>query len=121
MLLDLEHYPQWWPQILAVASLGPDDARVLCRSRLPFTLDLTLHAVTREPPVLETEIGGDLIGVARWRLSATTVGTLLAYEQDVEVTGRPLRVLSSLAWPLLRWNHEQMMAGCRAGLLHRLG
>jgi hypothetical protein len=29
MLVDLERYPQWWPQVLAVASLGSDDARAL--------------------------------------------------------------------------------------------
>ncbi len=48
-LVDLEHYPDWWPQVVAVASLGPDDARVLCRSVLPYTLDLVLHAVEPVP------------------------------------------------------------------------
>ena len=27
--IDLEHYVDWWPQVRAVASLGPDDALVL--------------------------------------------------------------------------------------------
>lgn len=26
VLVDLERYPEWWPQVVAVASLGPDDA-----------------------------------------------------------------------------------------------
>src|SRR3546814_2593944 len=52
-LLDLEHYVDWWPEVRAVASLGPDDARVLIRSRLPWTLDLVLHAASRSPELLE--------------------------------------------------------------------
>ena len=58
VLVDLERYPAWWPQVVAVASLGPDDARVLCRSALPYTLDLVLHAVSREAPTLEVEVAG---------------------------------------------------------------
>ena len=49
VLVDLEHYPDWWPQVLAVAKLDDDTARVLCRSVLPYTLDLVLGAVHREP------------------------------------------------------------------------
>ena len=68
VIVDLEHYPDWWPQVVAVASLGPDDARVLCRSSLPYTLDLVLHAVSRSGPVLEVAVSGDLDGTVRWRL-----------------------------------------------------
>lgn len=120
VLLDLAGYPDWWPQVLAVASLGPDKARVLCRSRLPYTLDLVLTAVHREPPVLQTAISGDLRGVVRWRVSPSAVGTRLDFEQDVEVTTRWVRMGARLAAPLLRWNHEQMMIGCRQGLGARL-
>lgn len=115
VLVDLEHYPSWWPQVLAVASLGPDTARVLCRSTLPFTLDMVLDAVHREPTLLETRLSGDLSGVARWRLAADGDATSLAYEQDVVAHGR-IALASRLAGPVLRWNHDRMMAGCREGL-----
>jgi hypothetical protein len=42
------------------------------------------------------------------------------FEQDVEVTGRFLRLASRAGRPLLRWNHERMMRGCFAGLHSRL-
>lgn len=115
VLLDLEHYASWWPQILAVAKVTDDDARVLCRSALPYTLDLRLHAVHRQPELLETTLAGDLDGEVRWRLSAAGTSTRLDFEQDVIVSG-------ALAWasyavrPVLEWNHERMMAGCIAGL-----
>lgn len=118
-VVDLEHYPEWWPQIRAVAKLGPDDAWVLCRSALPYTLDLVLHAVSREGSVLEVEVSGDLAGSVRWRLRPVPGGTRMTFEQRVEVTGL-LALGSYVARPLLRWNHHRMMLGCVAGLRQRL-
>lgn len=119
VVVDLEHYPDWWPQVVAVASLGPDDSRVLCRSTLPYTLDLVMHAVSRELPTLEVELDGHLHGYARWTLTPEGPGTLMDYEQTVDVGGR-LALASYVARPLLRWNHARMMAGCRTGLERRL-
>ena len=120
VLVDLERYPEWWPQVLAVAKVTDDDARVLCRSVLPYTLDLLLHAERREPTVLETSLAGDLEGVVRWRLFAEGTGTRMEFEQDVRVTGRLLGLASYPARPLLRWNHDRMMAGCLDGLRAQL-
>jgi hypothetical protein len=123
VLVDLEHYPEWWPQVRGVASLGPDDAWVVCRSVLPYTLDLVLHAVRRDEGLLEVALHGDLEGTASWRLteSATERGpvTRLDFEQRVSVDGW-LAAVSTVAAPLLRWNHARMMAGCRRGLETRL-
>ncbi|MQW75917.1 polyketide cyclase [Nocardioides sp. dk4132] len=119
VVVDLERYPLWWPQVVAVASLGPDDARVLCRSVLPYTLDLVLHAVTRELPVLEVEVSGDLAGSVRFTVTEEGTGARLDFAQDVVVVGA-LAVASRVARPLLTWNHEQMMRGCRPGLAQRL-
>lgn len=115
-LVDLEHYPQWWPQVRAVAKLGPETAWVRCRSALPYTLDLVLDAVTRTPPVVEVALSGDLDGYARFTLSDVSGGTRLDFAQEVTVTGA-LGVASRFARPLLEWNHHRMMAGCREGLV----
>lgn len=120
VLVDLERYPEWWPQVVAVASLGPEHARVLCRSALPYTLDLVLQAESREPPLLEVSVGGDLSGSVRWRLSDVASGTRLDFAQEVDVESRPLGLASYVARPLLRWNHDRMMAGCVAGLRAQL-
>jgi hypothetical protein len=119
VLVDLEHYPEWWPQIRAVASLGPDDARVLCRSSLPYTLDLVLHAVDRSPERLEVAIAGDLTGSVCFDLVPVTGGTRLDLTQRVGVGGL-LGAASYVARPLLRWNHDRMMRGCVTGLRARL-
>jgi carbon monoxide dehydrogenase subunit G len=119
VLLDLEHYPDWWPQVRAVASLGPDDARVLCRSALPYTLDLVLHAVDRSPRRLEVAVSGDLAGSVVFGLAEEDGGTRLDLVQQVTIGGL-LGVASSVARPVLRWNHHRMMTGCVEGLRRQL-
>lgn len=119
VLVDLAAYPQWWPQVRAVARLGPDTARVLCRSVLPYTLDLVLEAVSRRPPELCVDVGGDLVGRVTWRLDPAPTGTRMSYRQQVEVGGA-LGLASAVLRPALRWNHARMMVGCRDGLRARL-
>lgn len=120
VLTDLEFYPQWWPQVVAVAALDEDSARVLCRSRLPYTLDLVLTAVTRRAPTLRVDVGGDLVGHVRFDLVAEGPRTRLDFQQDVTVSGW-LALASRVGRPVLHWNHAQMMRGCREGLSARLG
>jgi uncharacterized protein YndB with AHSA1/START domain len=119
VVTDLEHYPEWWPQVRAVAKIDDDTARVLCRSALPYTLDLVLQAVSREAPLLEVRLGGDLDGWVRWHLTEDPGGTRTEFTQEVSVGGA-LALASYAARPLLAWNHHRMMAGCEAGLARRL-
>lgn len=120
VLLDLAAYPGWWPQVVAVVSLGPDDARVLCRSRLPYTLDLVLHAESRASSELRVAVTGDLVGTVAWLLEpGGHEDTWLSLDQEVEVSG-VLGALAPMAAPLLRWNHHQMMGSGIAGLRRQL-
>jgi hypothetical protein len=119
VLVDLERYPEWWPQVRAVASLGADRARVICRSTLPYRLDLVVRAVRREATRLEVRIGGDLEGMAAWRLTDLGSRTRLHFVQEVTVGGW-LAAVSPAVRPLLRWNHARMMRGCLEGLRDRL-
>ena len=121
VLVDVEHYPDWWPQVLAVARIDDDTGRVLCRSTLPYTLDLVLRAVHREPTLLETTIAGDLVGEVRWRLSAIAArhpARLRAGRR--RRPGGCARLAARPLGPVLRWNHDRMMRGCRDGLALRL-
>ena len=119
VLVDLERYPEWWPQVLAVAKIDDDTARVLCRSRLPYTLDLVLSAVERGPSRLRVDLAGDLVGWSTFDLTPTAEGTRIGYRQLVTVSSPWLGRLAKLGGPVLRWNHAQMMAGCRDGLARR--
>jgi hypothetical protein len=119
VVTDLEHYPEWWPQVRAVAKIDDDTARVLCRSVLPYTLDLVLHAVSREAPLLEVAVSGDLDGWVRWHLSPAPEGTRTDFTQEVGVRGA-LALASYAARPLLTWNHHRMMEACQRGLASRV-
>lgn len=118
-LTDLEHYPSWWPQVLAVADLGEDRAWLVCRSRLPYELDLVLTAVRREPPMLEVAVDGDLVGWVRIGLTPVEGGTRVQYDQEVTVPGAKGWLAQGVR-PVLRWNHDHMMRGMREGLAQRL-
>ena len=120
VLVDLAHYPEWWPQVRAVAHVDDDTARVLGRSALPHTLDLELRAVRRDRDVLEVDIAGDLTGWARFSLAGEGAATRITYEQHVAVVHRGFAVASRMLRPVLRWNHDHMMRGCEAGLQERL-
>jgi hypothetical protein len=120
VLLDLEHYVDWWPQVRAVASLGPDDALVVCRSLLPYDLELALHAEERDPESLRVRIDGPIRGFAHWRLAPTEGGTRLDFEQRVHAVGRVFRWASYVAKPVLRANHAWMMRGAERGLAQRV-
>lgn len=121
VLLDLEHYVDWWPQVRAVAKLGEDDALVVCRSALPYDLELHLHAVSRAPDLLEVALDGPIRGFARWHLVRTREGgTRLDFEQRVRTVGRALVWASYAARPVLAWNHTRMMRGAERGLIRHL-
>ena len=116
VLVDLEHYPDWWPQVVAVAKIDDDRARVLCRSTLPYTLDLLLTATSRSPELLAVDVAGDLRGSVRWSLREDRRGTVVEQQQDVVVEGRWRGRAATVLRPVLAWNHRQMMAGGLAGL-----
>jgi hypothetical protein len=119
VLLDLEHYVDWWPQVRAVASLGPDDALVVCRSLLPYDLQLALHAEDRDHGSLRVGIDGPIRGFAHWRLAPAPGGTRLDFEQRVRAVAPAFRWASYVARPVLRANHAWMMRGAERGLAER--
>lgn len=119
VLGDVEGYVAWWPQVVAVGHLGPGRGLVLCRSTLPYTLELVLTERRHEPDVLEVGVAGHLEGTAGFELAAEGAGTRVSFSQDVTVRGW-LAALSPLARPALVWNHRRMMQGCREGLARRV-
>ena len=119
VLADVEHYVEWWPEVVAVAAAGEGRGLVLCRSVLPYTLELLSTELRNRPDVLEVGVEGDLEGTVRFELRPEGEGTRLDFAQDVDVPG-VLGALSRVARPLLTWNHDQMMRGCRQGLAARL-
>ena len=81
-----------------------------------------LDAVSREAPVLEVAVSGDLDGWVRWTLTPDGPegrATRTDFTQEVTVDGA-LAWASYVARPLMTWNHHRMMRGCEVGLRSRL-
>lgn len=119
VLADVGAYPDWWPQVKAVARVDDDTARVVCRSVLPYQLDLVLtrSVEDRSHGVLEADIEGALTGWSRWTLEPDPDGTRLTYEQQVSISSVGLAAASQVLRPALVANHAWMMRGGRRGLL----
>ncbi|MCW5250917.1 MULTISPECIES: SRPBCC family protein [unclassified Streptomyces] len=118
----LEDYPRWWPQVREVTRLDRTHALVRFRSLLPYDLTATLRETRRDPEagVLEAAMGGDMEGWARWTLAPRGEGTLVHYDQEVNVRKDLLRRFAVPGRPLFRANHRLMMRAGRRGLAAHL-
>ncbi len=119
LLADLAAYPEWWPQVRAVARVDDDTAHVVARSLLPYSLDMVLTRVVedRRSGVLEARLSGQLDGWCRWTLREARGLTDVVYEQEVTTPGRLMNAAAAVARPALVANHAWMMRGGRRGML----
>jgi hypothetical protein len=119
LLADIAGYPQWWPQVRAVARVDDDSAHVVARSLLPYSLDMVLTRAVedRRSGVLEARLSGQLDGWCRWTLREGRGLTDVVYEQEVTTPGRLMNAASAVARPALVANHAWMMRGGRRGML----
>ncbi|MET8951854.1 SRPBCC family protein [Streptomyces sp. NPDC004393] len=117
-----EEYPTWWRQVREVIRLDDTTDIVRVRSLLPYDITFTAREARRDPAagVLEAALSGDLEGWARWTITATASGTLVRYDQEVEVTKPLLRRWAVPGRPVFRVNHRLMMRAGRRGLLAHL-
>ena len=118
VLADFASYPRWWRQIRSVERIDEDTASVLCRSALPYVLQVRARRTCedRERGALEVRLTGDLDGWSRWTLRPDGRRTSLVYEQEVVVHRATLRWAGLVGRPLLRLNHAWMMRSGRLGL-----
>lgn len=121
VLHDVATYPQWWPQVRAMARISDTAGYAVCRSLAPYSLELRLDAQTVADDELAVDLSGDLDGWCRFRLQPVPGGTRVVFDQHVELTQPTLRRWSRLLRPALRANHAWMMRGCRRGLERRVG
>lgn len=121
-LVDLERYPEWWPDVRAVRRVDGDTADLLCRATLPFVLRLRLTRVEQDPQLgrLRVALSGDLAGSLTASVQPCDAGTQLYVTQDVMARTPLLRSLSLVGHPLLRANHAAMMRRGLCGLRRQL-
>lgn len=124
-----ELWPTWWKGVKDVVELqkGGENGvgsirRYTWRSALPYELCFTVQAVRIEPPsLLEGVATGQLEGRGIWRLSPEGAGTIVRYDWNVQTTKAWMKMLSPIARPIFRWNHNVVMSWGAQGLANRLG
>ena len=87
---------------------------VPCRLRL----DIRLRRCDR-PRSVQAAVGSDLSGRAVLRLEDADGGTRAAVAWSLEMCSLPRRVAARVAYPLMRWGHDQVVDMAVAGFRRR--
>lgn len=118
VLLDVESYPAWWPEIRSVERLDATRFLMVARSTLPYELRFVSEdrGGDHRRGVIDAHLSGDLEGFARWTVTDLGTGCRLTYDQEVETNKALLNRLAPLARPAFRANHALMMRHGQAGL-----
>ncbi|MEU9556792.1 SRPBCC family protein [Streptomyces fumanus] len=118
----VEDYPRWWPQVREVTRLDGSTGILRVRSLLPYDLTQTVREERRDPAagVLRAVLTGDIEGWSRWTVTPRGTGTLVRYDQEVDVRKPLLRRLAVPGRPFFRANHTLMMRAGRRGLAAHL-
>lgn len=118
VLADVRTYPAWWPEIRSVDDIGGGRYEMTARSFLPYELRFVSkeHVTERRPGVIEARLSGDLVGTARWTVTAAGTGCQLVYDQEVDTRKALLNAMAPVARPFFRLNHSLMMRHGQTGL-----
>lgn len=130
VLREPQHWPSWWPYVLALSELEAGAATgvgarhlVTWTSRLPYSLRLTTVVTEVVAPTrIEIAASGDLVGAGTWSLQpAGDRLTLVEYRWRVHLDKAWMRWLAPLLRPAFAWNHQAVMAAGETGLCRYLG
>lgn len=127
-ILNSQDWPKWWPGVLVVMPVKPggpagigDVRRYAMRSFLPYTLEFDLEATEIVPLVrLAGVASGEVVGDGRWTFAATDTGCRVRYEWDVRTVPLWMNLVAPFARPLIKWNHDHIMARGARGLCAHL-
>ena len=123
-----EFWPNWWKGVESVVELKQGDKdgidsvrRYTWKSLLPYKLTFDMRTVRVEPlSIIEAVATGELEGKGLWQFSVDRTGTVARYDWEVETTKLWMNILSPLARPLFKWNHDVVMGWGAEGLRKRL-
>jgi uncharacterized protein YndB with AHSA1/START domain len=121
-LADPRTYPDWWkPVYIDVQAVGPPTVGAVSqqhfKGRLPYELRQTSTIVRFDPPrEFEIDVTGDLRGHGTWTLTPSDGVVHVRFDWRVTADRALLRLLSPLARPFFRWNHNWAIKRAMEGL-----
>jgi hypothetical protein len=121
-------WPEWWPGVEKVEELSAGDTdgigsvrRYTWKGRLPYRLTFDVQVTHMElQTMVEGVASGDVEGIGRWSFANDGALTVARYEWQVRPAALWMRLLSPVASPLFRWNHDILMRQGGEGLARRL-
>ena len=122
------HWPNWWKGVVKVEEFDPGDAegigslrRFTWRGKLPYRLSFDMRVIRIEPlTLLEGQASGEVEGVGCWRFSKEGDITVVRYEWQVRTNRLWMNIVAPIAWPLFKWNHDQVMRQGAEGMARLL-
>ena len=129
MIYNSERWPTWWKGVERVERVKTGDENNIgsvyqytWKSRLPYRLTFEMELTRVEPlSVIEGRAIGELAGTGLWRLSNEGDITTARYDWQVETTKRWMNLLTPVARPFFKWNHDVVMGWGAEGLAKKLG
>jgi uncharacterized protein YndB with AHSA1/START domain len=124
-----EHWHEWWKGVVKVVELKAGDAdglgsirRSTWKSALPYRLEFDSEIVRIVPGnVIEARAFGELKGTGLWTLTAENENTTrVRYDWKVKTTKGWMNLISPIAKPFFRWNHNIIMGWGGEGLAKKL-
>lgn len=129
MIYHSERWPAWWKGVEEVSLVkegGLDNVgsiyRYTWKSKLPYRLKFDMQLTHVEPmKIIEGNALGELSGTGRWQLSTEGEVTTARYDWRVKTTKRWMNLLTPIARPFFKWNHDVVMRWGAQGLAKALG
>jgi len=125
---DSDRWPAWWRGVLETERLADGDeagigqrGRYVWKARLPYRVEFFIETTRVERPhLLEGEASGELAGIGRWRLFEQGGVTAVVYEWNVRTTRAWMNLLTPVARPVFKANHDYVMRNGGEGLARLL-
>jgi hypothetical protein len=126
-----DRWPTWWKgveRVVLVEKGGDGDGavgniyRYTWKSKLPYRLTFDMQLTRVEPmAIIEGTALGELSGTGRWQLTSDGEVTTARYDWRVETTKPWMNLLTPIARPVFKWNHNVVMNWGAEGLAKQLG
>ncbi|MDT4896296.1 MAG: hypothetical protein QOH25_1373 [Acidobacteriota bacterium] len=129
MIYHSERWPSWWKgveDVVLVKDGGENHVgciyRYTWKSKLPYRLKFDMQLTRVEPmAIIEGEAIGELSGTGLWQISSDGDITTARYDWSVRTTKRWMNLLTPIARPFFKWNHDVVMRWGAEGLAKQLG
>ena len=121
-----DQFERWWGWLgdlkIEGAGLQPGSRLIgMVAPPLPYRMKVVVQFdQCQSERSVDASVSGDLVGPAHLRLVPTETGTDAEVDWSLEMRQLPMRVAARVAYPLLRWGHDQVVEATVNGFRRQL-